>query len=176
MSARVKQKSQDVIMIRTGGPIETAFVLNYLNNMKRLPPQMRPFKDVSVKNLRGDEIKLPEPMSHPPMELKPRVETPITIKPATVASGQVVTVVGGKPIPGNVPSGQVVHIAPQLAPEPPKTGPTISLAPQIEMRVDPEGKTDILPVKDVAIQKIAEGIAIGKAADAVQKMVEEKKE
>lgn len=160
MSIRAKQKANDLVVIRTGNPMETSWVLNYLNNAKRIPEKARPV--VSVKDMKGDEIKLPEPPAMPKMELKPQQQTPIMIQPSSVPP----ETTGGK-----VASGQVVQIAPdsycggsvlvrqmsQPVSEPLKPGPTINLVP------------------DPSVQKIAEGIAIGKAAGAVQKMVEEAK-
>lgn len=129
--------------------METTFVLNYLNNLKRMPPAMKPFKDISVKNIRGDEIKPPEPIRVPMPELKPR---PVELKPecVVVASGQTMMVVGAKPIPASVPSGQVVSIKGQQ--------PVIITTPP----VPPD------------VMRIAENIAIGEAANVIEKKLAEK--
>lgn len=164
MSIRAKQKAKDLVVIRTGNPMETSWVLNYLNNAKRIPEKARPV--ISVKDMKGDEIRMPEPPQMPKMELKPQQQMPIMIQPPSVppettggkvASGQIVQIAPDSHCGGSVLVRQMQNTGSQLVSEPLKPGPTINLVP------------------DPSVQKIAEGIAIGKAAGAVQKMVEEKK-
>jgi hypothetical protein len=164
MAIRAKQKAKDLITIRTGNPMEMSWALNYLNNAKRIPEQARPV--ISVKNMNGDEIKLPpspKPMEvKMPMELKPQVVPPIS---GSESRTQVLTC-------GDNVRVQAQNIGTNLPTEPLRPGPTISLVPP--------GESPGLPpqeqLTDKDIQKIAEGIAIGKAADAVQKILEEKKD
>jgi len=69
MPIRVRQRNEDMIVIRTKNGLESSFILDMLAKLKWMPEGMRP--GLSVKNIKGEEIDIPKPELHMPSTIKP---------------------------------------------------------------------------------------------------------
>ena len=140
MVVKVKQKSREVIMIRTNphNPMEQDWVLQHWAMMKQGPKGSHP--EISVKNMKNEEINLPKPQM-------------MTVKP------QEVTIV---PPINNAPESKQFVL--------PDNGSQIPSPP-----ADSGSKPISEPPNNNTVEKIAQNIAIGEAADKVEQMVKESK-